>query len=1764
MVNKLDLTIVSNLNQTAKQVGPLKDELKQVKALFEAITKQASITEATIKRALGGKNGPLGEGANSKTVLDLLRGGGPDARLANAGVKAQIDRARADIDQQFAALTNAFVRNMRQFTKAMQDQSILALRGVRQDGSLRDDLTALRQRQTAQAARVADAGFRAQQTGKAGDIAELRREEQALNNINTVVARVAELERQRAANLARVRKLQQDLQIAEATNDPKNALRIQIEQQRLRLKNEQIAAQRGEANEVQKHVGLLNQLLELQQQSQVRKEREKRTTADIVRDQIALNKAQAENAEFLSARATLAQRGAFVRLTGGDQTASRMLEVERERLRIVKALEKQQNLLQIAIDTENGKAKANLELKVQALRVEQEKFKLSQGQVNNYTAEAQKLKEMIALRQSLNQAEKASVTRAAPKSAQERIAQNTAYLNEAAKSQQLLEAAAGYARAASFERVAGDGGANLFKIQAQLAANFLIMSQFFNLIQFGRQFIVELDKAFFQLQAITATSNYEMVGLKKTLIEVSEQTKFTAVQVAEAATILGQAGFSAAQIKDAIGPITLFATATGTDLKQSVEIVTSSLSVFNMTAAETVRVANVLTEAINGTKLTTEKLGLGLQYAGQVAAESGAQFDELVALIGAFAQTGVRSGSTLGTGIRQLFVEFQKPSEKLTSALRTVGLGLTDVDVRSQGVLGVLQNLKEAGFDTATAFTALDVRAAQAYAAISSNLDIVERQMNAYTLSTAAAAANEIQVQSLSVKMERFASVLGVFINNAMGPLTEAFKVFLDVLTFATMSIADFAPAVSLAGVLIAGAFGGAAISRLLLFSRNLLGIGAAATTTAASVGILSRAMAFMGSASGIGVLVTGALFGTGFAIDKLNEKFPSLTKQIDTLRGKLSESKGRFDEYKERANSAAEAIASLSLKATRLNENQNELAIETNRLKERFGEWGLQLDENVTTVDQLIDALVRLKTTQQGFQLQELLSQVVPQQDLIRALTNRFNVGAITKAPDLSASDRRKLRSVGVAAVGEEALNRADQQKVTETTSTEELRRLADEQSRVLTSLNYAIDILARNPQKGLQELEAAARAQGISLGDISPEEADKFARQLLKAVQERAADLGQLLKAQTDRERREGQIKQTQFDRANAGISDRVSRDRTALTDIETRLDKGDKTTTEDGREVYKTIDIAAKRAIRDDIARKVEDIQKTIDGLIKQGAPPDSIVLGQLRELKGLYEKAGSVATEKIVSQLKVANEYTVAEAKARIRQLKANTTRFTPIETVIENMREAVATFEAQRAKELELKQEELRAAAKVRDVSEEEKKKALLEFDQETVEQGDALRQHFVGFVEKTADTLEKVADEFQSITPAVEEFVRRMKIELRALDEPFDAPKRQAELFKTPQFENKFSAVQQRDFNRANELREPLRFQRRIDFFDAKLPGLEEYKVEAEGQLELATARRKHVEEIRAAYFKGDRRLSQDQFEETTKTLTQMTEREKQLKNDIRGVETEILNIQEQRADAQQKLNDYAEVGAMQAMSLRQGAISAAEQVYQDIGGNQSMIVRLTDGMRSVFDASANSFSGLVKNIATGSESIVGSVKKMASGIIEAMLDIAANQIAIQIFGMIFGSFLGGGGAIAANGASTGSAIGGSTFAANPFSGMYQGGRVKRMAGGGRAGVPNRDSVLALLDPGEFVMRTTAAEAIGYDQLERMNADGNRVMAGSKGLAGAMQARETKPSVTNVWVAHKDEIPPPSPSDIVAIISSDIAKGGPTKMLIKSVMQGAM
>lgn len=139
--------------------------------------------------------------------------------------------------------------------------------------------------------------------------------------------------------------------------------------------------------------------------------------------------------------------------------------------------------------------------------------------------------------------------------------------------------------------------------------------------------------------------------LRKEIDAVAAVAAGTPTQVAELATALSRAGFSAQETTQSLRGIVLGAEATGVSFAEMGSIAADNLRAFGLATTETGRVVDILTQTANKSNQTVLDVGESMKYAAPVARTLGVSMQDLAGMIALMANAGIR-GSDAGTGLR--------------------------------------------------------------------------------------------------------------------------------------------------------------------------------------------------------------------------------------------------------------------------------------------------------------------------------------------------------------------------------------------------------------------------------------------------------------------------------------------------------------------------------------------------------------------------------------------------------------------------------------------------------------------------------------------------------------------------------------------------------------------------------------------------------------------------------------------------------------------------------------------------------------------------------------------------------------------------------------------------------------------------------------------------------------------------------------------------------------------------------------------------------
>ena len=1305
------------------------------------------------------------------------------------------------------------------------------------------------------------------------------------------------------------------------------------------------------------------------------------------------------------------------------------------------------------------------------------------------------------------------------------------------------------------DRMAKKNTAGLAVIQTKLKANYAILNTITSSFSYLLRYTVEFDKELRNLQAIVAISDTSLNSLKNTIVEVSNSTKYTSLELTKVSTTLGQAGYSVQQIKDMLEGIAVLATATGTDLNTAVDTVTSAINIYGLQAGESKRVTNALTTAVNESKADIAGFQYALQYAGKAAADLNISLEETAVAVAGATQAGIKSKSTLGTGLRSVLVELVAPTAKFKAQLESVGLTLDKVDVKSLGYTQVLKNLKNAGFGVEEAYKGMQRRTASFLTTQLSQIDFMENLQERMVGSTAAMKANENQMKALENTWANTQSILGSAAYEGLSPVVSVlqymlklfndladgnggFARFLKGLTSATIII----PTVTIAAVGLMKTLGG--IYKILVQMKEL--------------GTISTLMQASGSLGKIGLIVAGITIalGTIYAIYKSIDT----SKSLGDYEADLERIKGASDKASESFNSFSASFGRLfEQKDKYLKENgSREIELFVNDMITRFPEVEGVLRKEIKTWEDLIERMIEARgilselkyiqskntfdaqekvtkktskeygkdvTKEQISRDLELLSQFnlleINQKDNINKLINqqgyRNNVNPFSKYD----SRESYLFSSGGRKVGLEIYETLSKNLKGNTDALVNMEKL-------IASNNTPEEL--RELLKSIKDLGGADRGQKTSFLDKSVE--DTFNKTSLKYIQ------GDYIKVLDGYKEKYKEL----FDSSNINTDEFIEKTTELVKGVEQEIiNVTNSLGTEDFLNYLNQAGYDINELMKNSGVKTKEELVKKIQHSNLE------LINNITEDMKEYIEQTNDTLDSIQTMQLK--------ERKKRLQQ---------QLKVIQENYKNYSPA---------ELNQKQAESDRLIRQIAETEKLQNLAEFDKKGNMPTLVLAESNAEVDKAMNEKLQSNMDKLNNVREAIDYASLKMDAYLKGVDtnvmeigNAFEQAERNRErkYAETQGYIDMLRELYGSDAQ-ADILEYDMKKAKRTEDLNAKKIDLQKMLSDYQNQL-LQIQKEVDVEALRVR-AELDRELlekalkagtsSQSQWEQLNKNANQSSKNYEDVAkrmNEIKEkIDTGNYNLQEILGQI-----NAQNIDRNTPSSLWEGTKDGAtnwlnKQQTGEFANLYSMMSNMTD---TLLEDATTGFKNLFIMISDGSHSAGEAFKEMGKAMLQTIQEIAMEMAARQMIqGLLEAAF---------------SAYSGGSEEVTESGGWSGGGSTTGYASGGPVvgGVANRDSVPTMLMPGEFVMKKKAVDALGSNFLKDLNNNNlEALQTKSKNIAGSGVedvggSKSKGGSTVNVWVVSEDKVPTPSSTDIVLTVSEEIRRGGNLKRLIKSVAVG--
>ncbi|MDA7086515.1 phage tail tape measure protein [Pseudomonas sp. SA3-5] len=207
---------------------------------------------------------------------------------------------------------------------------------------------------------------------------------------------------------------------------------------------------------------------------------------------------------------------------------------------------------------------------------------------------------------------------------------------------------------------------------------------------------LEFDTSQSKVAALTRQSkdSPELQAMRAQARQLGASTQFTATDASDAQGFLAMAGFTAKAIQAALPGMLSLAKAGGAELAETADIASNILTGFNMSAAQTGRLGDVLVGTFTRSNTNLQMLGETMKYVAPVASAVGQDIETVAAMAGKLGDAGIQ-GSMGGTALRAILSRLSAPPKMAAKALDKLGISAKDAQGNLRDMPTVLQEIYE-------------------------------------------------------------------------------------------------------------------------------------------------------------------------------------------------------------------------------------------------------------------------------------------------------------------------------------------------------------------------------------------------------------------------------------------------------------------------------------------------------------------------------------------------------------------------------------------------------------------------------------------------------------------------------------------------------------------------------------------------------------------------------------------------------------------------------------------------------------------------------------------------------------------------------------------------------------------------------------------------------------------------------------------------------------------------------------------------------------
>lgn len=432
----------------------------------------------------------------------------------------------------------------------------------------------------------------------------------------------------------------------------------------------------------------------------------------------------------------------------------------------------------------------------------------------------------------------------------------------------------------------------------------------------------DYNVAITNIGTLSSETNARLGEYEQGILSVSAALGQDATNSAKAAYDALSSGIEAGKAVEFLGVAGKAATAGLTTMDSAGKALTVTLNSFNLSADQATAVSDAMFAAANVGVTTFDELAGSFGGVASIAAASGADYKETLAVLAQITTKGVGTSEAV-TQMKAAFTALSKPTAVVKDALQQAGFASAEAAIKSKGLAFVLNLVKQASVDSGKPLIELVGSTEAVNAILTTTGDNAEQTASKIATLQSSAGATSAAFDLISETPAQKMAVLKSSVNNlvitlgnallpVLGALLDGLNPLIQGLTrFASGVLAPLSAAFSalpgpikiviagMAGLVLAGiALTGAVIGLQVAFGPALVAIGAAGGVTA----LASAGFAALGTAVGsVYAVLAPLLLPLGLlvgAIALVGGSLAASTKAWDAEKQAAVEAGGSYDAF--------------------------------------------------------------------------------------------------------------------------------------------------------------------------------------------------------------------------------------------------------------------------------------------------------------------------------------------------------------------------------------------------------------------------------------------------------------------------------------------------------------------------------------------------------------------------------------------------------------------------------------------------------------------------------------------------------------------------------------------------------------------------------------------------------------------------------------------------------------------------------------------------